>query len=186
MGKYDLGKLDSSDPDVKYGEQKRILRLSQTDPQALYPDFDYFAQLIDSPNNIYKWTGILVIGNLASVDAKNKIMSVLPKVISQLNVGKMITAGNAIRALAAIAQARPEMANELALEIIKVEGYRYDTVECQNIAIGHALKNISAIYPLLDKQTQKAVINFASRSSTNSRPATAKKAKELLEKMEES
>lgn len=184
MGKYDLSKLDSDNPDVKYGEQKKILHLSETNPEALYPDFDYFVKLLGSPNNILKWTGILVLGNLAHVDTKNKIEPVLPSVIAELNTGKMITAGNAIHSLVAISQAKPQLASRLALEILKVQNYRYDTAECQNIAIGHALKNIGQIYGLLDTKTQKDVLSFAAEAASNSRPATAKKAKELLKKFE--
>lgn len=66
MSEYDLSKLDSDDPDVKYGEQKKILHLSETNPEALYPDFDYFVQLLGNPNNIFKMIGI------ASINVSNQ------------------------------------------------------------------------------------------------------------------
>ena len=52
MKAYDLASLESKDPQIKYGMQKRILELSASQPETLYPDFDYFVRLLDSPNNI--------------------------------------------------------------------------------------------------------------------------------------
>lgn len=124
-----------------------------------------------------------MLGNLARVDTKNKIEPVLPNIIAELNTGKMITAANAIHSLVTISQAKLQLASRLTSEILKVQNYRYDTAECQNIAIGHALKNIGQIFGLLDIKTQKDVLSFTAKATSNSRPATANKARELLKKL---
>jgi hypothetical protein len=182
MEAYDLTCLESKDPQVKYGMQKKILALSHSSPENLYPDFDFFVGLLDSTNNILQWTGILVLGNLARVDRHNKIEAVLPRLVSKLNAGKMITAGNTIKSLVEIACAKPELADLLAAEIIKVRDYHYDTPECKSIAAGHALKNITGVWGLLSPAVQEQVLQFARSELASGRPATAKKAQNLLNK----
>ena len=183
MQAYDLSCLQSKDPKIKYGMQKRILELSASQPEMLYPDFDYFVSLLHcKQNSILLWTGILVLGNLARVDRDHKIEAVLPQLVSKLNTGKLITAGNAIKALVEIARAKPQLADQLAGEILKVKSYRYDTAECESIAAGHVLKNIEPIWGLLSPAVQEEVLLFARSELQNNRPATAKKARQLLKK----
>lgn len=182
MKNYNLEDLKSDNPNIKYGMQKKILKLSEEKPADLYVDFDYFVELLDNSNNILRWTGILVLGNLASVDKDKKLGQVLPKLISMLDTGKMITAANTIKSLTEIAKAKPELADELVQEILKVKKYKYDSEECSNIAVGHALKNIESILNLLTEDTKNQVMEFAQAEISNTRPATAKKAQKLLSK----
>ena len=182
MKDYDLASLESKDPHIKYGMQKRILELSASHPETLYPDFDYFVSLLDSSNSILLWTGILVIGNMARIDRDHKMDPVLPQLVSMLNTGKMITAGNTIKALTEIIKARPVLADSLAREILKVKNDHYDTQECDNIAIGHALNHLEQVWDLLSGDVQGEVIQFARGELHNSRPATVKKAEKLLKK----
>jgi hypothetical protein len=72
------------------------------------------------------------------------------------------------------------LADALTREILKVKSYHYDTPECDNIAIGHALKNLEQVWDLLSGDLQDAVIQFARVELHNSRPATVKKAEKLL------
>ena len=106
----------------------------------------------------------------------------LPALFAKLNAGKMITAANTIESLAKIAEAKPGLADRVVSEILKVRDYQYDTDECSNIAIGHALKNIEKVWDLLSDNVKDRVINFAKEAAGNSRPATARKAKGLLDR----
>ena len=92
----------------------------------------------------------------------------------------MITAGNTIKALVEVARAKPELADWLAGEILKVREYHYDTPECESIAAGHVLKNITGLWDLLSPGVREQVLQFARAELASSRPATAKKAVKLL------
>jgi hypothetical protein len=177
---YNLNDLNNTNPKIKYAMQKTILNLSETNPKVLYKDFDYFVDLLSNTNNILLWTGILVLGNLSSVDTKNKIDKVLHKIVECLNMGKMITAANTVKSLVKIASSKPEMTDMIAIEILKTKDYNYDSDECSNILIGYILKNIPDIWDLLSDKNKQSFINLASHEINNSRPATAKKAEAFL------
>ena len=49
-------------PKVKYGSVRDLLAAARIRPEAVYPHFDRFVELLKSQNNILKWTAIDVIG----------------------------------------------------------------------------------------------------------------------------
>ena len=172
--------LSSSDPKIKYGAAKTLLAQAKNDPGKLYPHAAFFEHLLESDNNILKWTAIEVIGSLASVDAERKIRKDTKRLVSFLSAGKMITANHAISALAQFARAFPEQRDAITLELMNVERCTYDTDECRNIALGNVILALDSYY---DRSGHKpAVIAFVERQQANTRNATAKKAAAFLKK----
>jgi len=172
--------LSSKDPKVKYGAAKTLLSLARTNPAEVYPQRDYLVTLLDSENNILKWTAIDVIGCLACVDKDKNVADVTGRLVAFLNSGKMITANHAVSALAHFAEAYPEQREAITEELLKVEHYTYDTEECRNIAMGNVITAIGPYFPAL--QNKHNVLRFARRQANNSRHATAKKAQAFLKK----
>jgi hypothetical protein len=175
--------LSSPNPRVKYSAQKAILELSYNNPRALYKNFIFFVDLLDNSNNIFVWTGLLVLGNLSVVDRDKKIDNLLGKIFSKLNTGKMITAGNAIKSLIIIGKSRPDLANNIAKELVKVERYKYDTEECKNILLGLIFASIFQIWGSLNAKSKNSLLELAKANTSNSRNATAKKAAIFLNKI---
>lgn len=178
--KINLADLSSSDPKVKYCCAKNLIAVAKENPARLYPHIDTFVKLLDSENNILKWTAIQVIGNLARVDKEKKVDRLIGRLVGFLNAGKLITANNAAMALAAIAVAKPRYQKQITEELLKVEHYNYDTDECRNIAIGKIIESVGLYSNQL--KDKKAVIEFAQRQTKNTRNATKKKAEQLLKK----
>ena len=166
---------------VKYTGTKKAIAISKEDPGELYPNFDFFIELLNSENQIIKWTAIQVIGNLSKVDKKKKVDKLLPKLISFLNCGKMITANNTILALSEIALNKPEYQKMIFKEFIKVEQYNYDISECRNVALG---KVVLVLGKFKDEiKDQKDILEFLERQTNNTRVPVKKIAMKLLEKL---
>ena len=180
MKTINLADLSSKDPKIKYGCAKNLLAVAKENPAEIYPELDFFVRLLDSENNIIKWTAIDIIGNLARVDEAKKIDALLGKLFGLLNTGKMITANHAIMALSDIALAKPEYRQKITGELLKVERYNYDTDECRNIAMGTVIQAIGSYYNELEDR--EAAIEFVRRQTQNSRNATRKKAEKFLTK----
>jgi hypothetical protein len=175
-----LQDLLSNNPKVKYPCSKKVLALAGEDPAALYADLPFFVTLLDSPYRIIKWTAIDVIGALAGVDRAGDVIKLLDRIAGLLNAGNMITANHAIAALGAIARARPEYQARITAELLKVEHYSYDTVECRNIALGQVILALGTYFNgLADKRAALALVE---RQTANTRPATKKKAEQFLKK----
>lgn len=178
--KVNLKDLSSKDPKIKYSCTKRLLDIAKNNPIELYHNFDYFAGILDSDNQILKWTAIDIIGYMSKVDGEKKVDKLMGKLFELLNAGKLITAAHAISALTDIAVAKSEYEGKITEELLKVENYCYDTIECRNIAIG---KVILAISRYSEQLKDKAVIEFLLRQTKNTRNATKKKAEQFLKKL---
>ncbi len=168
---------------IKYASTKKAIAISKEDPGKLYPDFDFFVELLNDENQIIKWTALQVIGNLSKVDKKKKVDKLLLRLIGFLNCGKMITANNTILALSEIALNKPEYQEKIFKELIKVEHYNYDTLECRNVALG---KVISALSKFKEEiKDQKDILEFLKRQTNNTRVPVKKRAMKLLENLKQ-
>lgn len=173
-----IDSLNSSEIKLKYRSGKIAILLSDLYPKKVYKYFDRFVELLESENKIIKWTGIRILGNLAKVDSKNNIETILGQLYNQLDTEVMITANNTILALTEIAKAKPDLTDEIVTEILRVEKYKYQTKECHNITKGFA---IEALEELFDQLTsKKAAIKFVKKELNNSRRSTKKKAEDFM------
>lgn len=177
-----MANLSSKKAKVKYSSANKLVSIAEKEPATLYPRFDLFVKLLDSDNQILKWIAIRVIGKLSTVDKEGKVDRLLKRFFSLLDCGKLITANNAILALGEIARNRPRYKKRIIKELLKVDGYKYDTDECANIAIGKVILALGNFKGELEGD--KDVISFLKEQTKNTRNATSKKAKQLLKNVD--
>ena len=163
---------------IKYGCAKALRIISEQRPDLLYPHFDFFVGLLDHENKIFQWDAAFVLSHLARADDDDKIAAVLDRYLLPISGPVMITAANVIQGGARIAQAKPHLAERIAAEVLKVARARYQTPECRNVAIGHAILALGGIMPLLSNPAP--TVRFVRKQARNARPATRKKAQQFL------
>lgn len=174
--------LRSESPEIKYCAAKNAIAISASNPKRLYAQFPFFAKLLDGDNQVMKWTGIRVVGNLSQVDRTGRVTRLLPRLTGFLKSGNLITTNNAIMSLTQVAKSKPAMREDILEQFLKVERYRYETDECRNIVIGKA---ITALGEFEDQiQQNRKVRNFLERQTHNTRNATKTKAVRLLHRLE--
>ena len=172
--------LSNKSPRVKFGCSKALLLLSERRPELLYPKIDEIFKLLGRDNQIIKWSAIAILGNLAAVDRDHRIKGVLRTICGFLCAGELITANHAITALGKIARAFPEERAGVTARLLGIEQAVFNTDECRNIAIG---KSILAMEMYVDPaHIRKDVLQFARSQTSNTRRATATKAKAFLRK----
>jgi hypothetical protein len=162
----------------KFAIGKSLTALSEDRPEVLYPLFDRFAELLDEENRLIKWTALRILANLAAADVHGRVEAILDRYLAPIAGPEMITSANAIAGAARITASQPHLAGRIIAKILEVEHAVYQTEECRNIAIGHALKALGSLEDLGELHDQ--VVAFANRQTTNLRPATRKKAERLL------
>lgn len=170
--------LEADKPRVKYGCAKALRFISELRPDVLYPRFDFFVHLLDHENKILQWDAAFVLSHLARVDTEDRFSAIFARYFSPIPGPVMITAANVIQGGARIAQVKPHLADRIAAEVLKVAAARYQTPECRNVAIGHAILALGGILPLLRHPTP--VVQFVRKQIRNRRPATRKKAEQFL------
>jgi hypothetical protein len=183
MGILNLQNFDSLIPRVRYSESKKAIQLSIQSPEQIYPYFDFFKDLLENSNTIFKWTGILVIGNLSKVDKDNRIDKIIPQLIKLATDQRMITANNTIKTLGLIAQSKPQYAKDILNTYLAIEHtdfYIKEKIspECRNVALAEVLTSLPNLGTEILKS--KKVQEFIKRQLNNPRPSVRKLAEKLL------
>ncbi len=170
--------LSSTQPRVKFKFAKILRIVSKEKPKLLYPRFEFFANLLDSPNSILKWNAIDIIGNLVAVDLDNKFESLFPRFYGLLNEGSLITCAHVIECSPQIIKARPAWETEITQKLLRVGEILLPTEECRNILKGKVIAAFSSYANHSEKK--EIMIRFAEGQVNNTRPATKKKAEQFL------
>lgn len=172
--------LHATIPAEKYAAAKTLIKIASEDPTQLQPFTKVFLDLLDSDNQILKWTAIDILGHIVASNYNKITSSTHRKLLQQLYSGKLITTNHAIAALAEIAYRNPDTRKEITKVLLSVEKQKLETSECDRIAVG---KVILALKRFIPKTNDPEVLAFVKRQINCSRPATAKKAKEYLASM---
>ena len=174
--------LDAAEAPVKFGCAKVLRLISAKEPAMLYPHVDLFIALLQSENAFVQWDAIRIVANLAAVDERGRIEQILSAYLEPIRGTVMVTAANTIQGAATIAVAKPALADTIARAILKVQWAKYQTDECRNVAIGHAIESLDRFFDRTEHQ--KEILEFVRRETNNSRNATRQKAVEFLKKYE--
>ena len=163
---------------VRFASAKMLCHLSEDEPSRIYRYFDRIAALLRHPNQILRWNAMRILANLARVDRAGRIDSILGDYLAPVDGPNMIGAAEAVAGAAFIATAKPYLADAIVPAILRVESGEYARPECRNVAIGHALRACKTLAPAVaDPSLLRA---FAERQLDNPRPATRRKAEQLI------
>jgi len=165
---------------VRFGSSKALRLLSEQRPELLYPYFRVVVAQLDNPNNILRWNAIYMLGQLAAADRKGKIDRLVDRYLEPIAGPQLIAAATTIAGAAAIAAAKPHLAGRIEAAILNVGRARYQTEECRNVAMGHAISALDRIFQLLPDR--EAALRFGREQTENPRPATRRKAERFLKK----
>lgn len=172
---------------VRYSCTKILRRLSERQPDKIYPYFDDVANWMRDSNSFVKWDGILTLANLASVDAQRRFASVYEEYFGLIRDSKMVTAANAAGNAWKIVQAVPEWESDITRRLLEVPQIVYlhhgvPSAECNRVMCGHVLDCFDHYFDL--SKNQQAMICFARSQLNSSRKSVAKKAARFLKKHE--
>lgn len=175
--------IETEKSSIKFTCEKILRLASERNPEAIYPYFRFYANLLDSDNTFLKCGAILTIANLVSVDTQNKFEKIFEKYYSIISDTSMICAANVIGCSVKIAFSKPKLVGRIVKEILKVEKAKYKSKgvlsrECRNVACGQAIKSFEELYNKIENK--KPVVDFIMRQLKSTREPVKKNAKKFL------
>jgi len=168
---------------VRYGCSKVLMDLSEEHPEKLYPNFDFFVNLLDSKYRILTWTALAIIANLTPVDADNKFDDIFDKYYSFLDDDYMVTVANVVGNSGKIAHAKPYLIPKITDELLKVQDISttpHLTEECRRVIAQHAIKTFGLFFDRIDHKER--VISFVKLHLDSPRKKLRTAAESFLEK----
>jgi hypothetical protein len=157
---------------ARFAAGKTLAVTAGKDPARVYPYFDAIAGLLESGSKVVRWNAMQVIARLAAADTGRKLDGILDAYLGFISAGNLISAANAIQGAGKIGQHRPDLVNRIVPAILEVERATYETAECRNVAIGHALEAFQELGPSVCRRPE--VAGFIRRQMRNTRAAVAR------------
>jgi hypothetical protein len=172
--------LNSDTARVRYGCLKVLKRISEKEPEALYPEMGSIIGLLDHENTFVLCDACRIIANLTPVDRRGKFEKVFRRYFAPIPGPALIPAVTVLSSASTIAQAKPKLTRRIVAEMLKVDKARYPTAECRRIALGHAIDSLDRFFDQIENR--EPVLRLVRKQLRSPRPSTKKKAQRFLTK----
>jgi len=168
----------SKKEEVRFNSYQVLLHISENNPDALYPKWDYLAGLLTSDNHYHRYIAINLLANLVKVDEENKFEVNFEQYFDNIAGEKTMVAGQAAMNAGKIARAKPNLQEKITDILLRIDQiHRGKHTELMK---AHA---ITAFDDYFDEVVDKAkILNFVKAQLDSQSPKTKKLAKEFLKK----
>jgi hypothetical protein len=99
----------SKNDTLRYNCYQILLAISSSDPSALYPHWDALTEMLDSPNNFFRYQAIYLIANLLSADTEGRFDQISEKYFGLIHSDSIMIASHLALNAGKIARAKPEL-----------------------------------------------------------------------------
>ena len=170
--------LKSKNEIFRYNCHKVIFQISKAHPQLLYSKWDYFFDLLESPNAYHRMSAINIISYLTSADTGRKFDPVFDRYFQLLDDKSMIVARYLALSTGIIAKNKPYLVEKIIEKLLGIENTHHK--EERKDLIKHDIIQFFSL--LFDQITEKEkILSFVEKQLNSSSPKTRKAAKVFLE-----
>ncbi len=185
MVKTLLDIVNNEKGNIRFVCTKVIRKVSEKDPEIIYPYFGRIVDLMYNSNSFIKWDGIAILSNLAKSDQESKLDSILHEYLDRIRDPQMITAAAVVGNAWKIVLAKPHfeaVITKKLLEVPDIVYYRHDepSPECNRILCGHVIDCFDQYFS--NSNYQEDILEFARGQRRSARKSVAGKAEKFLRK----
>lgn len=163
-----LAGVKSKDNTIRSNSFKTLLLISEEEPEFLYPKWDYFQEMLKSPNSYHKYVAIYILANLTSVDEKNKFNNIFHEYYGILGGEKVMTASHVALNSPTIIKNKPELESKIIENLLNI-----DTIhkgKQKELVKAYVIEALRKIYP--DAHDKDKIQEFVESQLESSSPKT--------------
>lgn len=169
--------LKSKDETFRYNCFKVLFQISKGQPLILYPEWEYFLDLLSSPNSYHRMSAINILSNLTQVDIEKKFDLIFEQYFHHLNDESMIVARYLAASAGKIARAKPYLQNKIVEKLLEIDSTHHEEGR-KDLIKYDIIQSLSEIFEgIIGKER---IFNFVEKQVDCSSPKTRKAAKEFL------
>lgn len=169
--------IRSKDNTVRQNSFKALKIICEEKPQFLYPQLDYFKDMLKSKNNYHKYIAVYLLADLTAVDAENKFEKIFNDYFGILTGDKAMTASHVALNSSKIALNKPELQEKITEILLNVDNIHKG--KQKELIKSYVMESLQKIYPKIkDKDRVKEFVKIQLESSS---PKTRKLAANFLE-----
>ncbi len=173
-----LNNLLSKEDSIRFNSFNVLLIISQEKPELLYPQWNFFTDLLDSNNSYRRLIAIRLLSNLTKVDSKNKFEHIFEKFFDLLD-DSVIIASHLASNSGKIVKAKPNLETKITNKLLDLEK---STHKHKDLIIGGAIEAFNEFFK--ESLHKNKIMNFVQNQKNSSSPKTRKIVKEFIRKWE--
>jgi len=164
---------------IRFNSFGVLLLVSEQNPTVLYPKWDFFADLLISPNTYFKYIAIYIIANLARDDPKNRFEKIFNSYYRLLDDASVIPAAHVAANSAKIAKAKPHLQTKITNRLLSIDKTHHKP-ERKDLIKSYVIEAFGELFE--GARNKKKILQFVEEQLKAKSPRTKKKAKEFLGK----
>jgi len=166
-----LEKLLAKNDTLRFNCFEGLLLIAQTEPQILYPHWDFFAELLESPNNYHRYMGVYLIANLTCVDQNNYFSKLLPRYFELLGHKSVMVAGHIAANAKTIIHFKPELEPDITRRLLRIDATKHPESRKELIK-SYIIETFDACWELSSLKPE--IYDFVQSQTASSSPKTRK------------
>ena len=163
----------------RYNCFKVLLEISETQPLALYPHWDYLVGLLDSDNSYHRSTSVCIIASLASVDTEDRFDAIFDQYFSHLDDESVVVARYVARNAGKVAKSKAQLQGRIVEKLLDI-GETYHNPERRDLIKADVIESFEEFFEQADDK--ESILSYVERQLKCSSPTTRKAAKAFLDR----
>ncbi len=166
---------------IRFNSSKALNLISETNPEILYPEMDYFFELLEGDNTYWKCSAIPLIANLVRVDKTKKFERAFEKYFDLMYDRSFIPAAYLARSAATIVKAKPELRSKITDKLLRIDETHHDP-QRRDLVKSDIIEAFDEYFA--GAENKKQIIEFIKQQLNCDSPKTRKTAAKFLKKWE--
>jgi hypothetical protein len=167
----------SKDEVYRYNCFQVLYRLSEEQPAALYPEWDYVANLLASDNSYHRSIAGQLLANLTRVDTEDRFEAIFDTVFDLLDDEKIVPARQFAQHIGKIVGAKPDLQPRITERLLAVDNTHH-TKSRKELLKGDAIAAFGEFFQ--ESADQERILDFVERQLKSSSPRTRKVAQAFV------
>ncbi len=169
---------------LRYNCVRVMFRALDQKPVLFYPYWEYFSEMLDSPNGFHRSASAQAIASLAIADTDCRLDKIFTHYLLLLDDPKVMVTSYFIQTLDRVARARPDFQPRIIKALLGIDRTNH-TQAHKELLKADILAVFDRLFDLLPDKDRKAALVFAHAALQSTSGKTRKSAKLFLAKREQ-
>ncbi|CDG64818.1 hypothetical protein MBMB1_0714 [Methanobacterium sp. MB1] len=168
----------SKDNNIRQNSFKALQFMAEEYPEFLYPEWDFFQEMLYSPNNFHKYIAIYILASLTSVDKNNRFEEIFDDYYGILAGDKAMNASHVALNSSVIAHNKPKLRSRIVDTLLRIDEIHQG--KQKELIKAYAIEALGKIYP--ESEDKELIENFIKSQVDSKSPKTRTMAQCFLDR----
>ncbi|MFW9987489.1 MAG: hypothetical protein ACFFC3_02440 [Candidatus Odinarchaeota archaeon] len=174
-----LNKIYAKEDSVRYPNAIALEILSEKNPKIIYPEWNFFVNLLKSKNAYHRSIAISTISNLITIDEKNEFEKIFEEYFKLIDDKSVIVTRKLAIFVWKIAIAKPSLRSKITEILLSIDNTHHNPSR-KDLIKGDIIQSFNKYFEEIKDKNK--IVDFVKKQLNSSSPSTVKKANEFLAK----